>query len=205
MSRLRVVTLLLALAPVAGCATLSFKAGAGPDRMSSDEHNCGQAGDEGFADCMRNLGYYVTDGAIGSPDTGAAASPVAAGVTPTPTPSALVPPTTVAPAPVATAASAPPAAASPVPSVPAPPAAAATPVAAPAAAPTGSTGLPSVRVASWWKLGGSAAGLDNSIATCTQKLGSPHQPAPGATVVTLAMRDCLRGDGWIAYGESSAP
>jgi len=179
------VVLFAALATLSACATLSFKPGAGPDRMSADEHACGQAGDEGFVECMRNLGYYMSDGAIGSPLT---PTPVvaAAVATVTPTP-------TAAPAAVATAA---PVAATAV------PAAAAAPAAAP---PDTSGGLPRVRVGSWWKLGGSAAGLDSSIAGCVQKLGTPHQPPPGAQVVTIGMRDCLRGDGWIAYNETPVP
>ena len=189
------VVLFAALATLSACATLSFKPGAGPDRMSADEHACGQAGDEGFVECMRNLGYYMSDGAIGSPLTPTPVVAAAADASLTPTP-------TAAPAVVATAA--------PVPASPPPathsPTVAPAPAAASATAPTDTSGgLPRVRVGSWWKLGGSAAGLDSSIAGCVQKLGTPHQPPPGAQVVTIGMRDCLRGDGWIAYNETPVP
>lgn len=65
--------------------------------------------------------------------------------------------------------------------------------------------LPRVRVGSWWKLGGNAAGLDAAIAACVVKLGTPHQPSANATVVTVALRDCLRADGWYAYDQSPVP
>lgn len=202
--RLTAAVVAVCLLPLAaGCPTVSFKAGASPERMQADEHACGQGGDEGFVQCMRNLGYYVTDGAIGSPDTSpppaapvaaepVAAAPAAASATAPPTATPIVPPPPVSPSPTA------------ITTTPAPATAAPAMTSAPAAAAT-SSGLPSVRVGSWWKLGGSAAALDSSIATCTQKLGEPHRPAPNAQVVTLAMRDCLRGDGWFAYNVTDLP
>ncbi len=70
------------------------------------------------------------------------------------------------------------------------------------AMPPGSESLPRVRVSSWWKLGGSAAGLQKSVDTCIDKLGPPHRPDPGVIFVTAAMRDCLRSEGWYSYGEA---
>jgi hypothetical protein len=208
------MAVLLLAATLAGCgATFSFKPGAGPDRMSSDEHQCGQAGDEGFVECMRSLGWYVSDGEIGSAPTVTpivAAAEVPSAAPPAVTPAALkvAPPTVAAPspaaeperaiaveAPVATPPAAVEASAAPSPLptathiVPAP--------AVQAPGPGGET-LPRVRVGSWWKFGGSAAALDASVAACVAKLGPPHQPDRGAIVVTVALRDCLKAEGWYA-------
>lgn len=213
------------LAALAGCGmVMSFKPGAGPDRMAADEHACGQAGDEGFVECMRNLGWYMSGGEIGSsPTPGAEATePHAAAAGSTAAPTATSPPVAPASAPARAIVPSPAPAAKSTASVDAVPTVPSATVAAPVAAmptasptaaaeqgavaaPAASDSLPRVRVGSWWKLGGSAAGLDSSIAACVTKLGAPHQPDPGAIIVTVALRDCLRADGWYAYDVSAAP
>lgn len=62
-----------------------------------------------------------------------------------------------------------------------------------------------IRVASWWKLGGTPASLDTDITACVDKLGATHRPSPAATEVTPALRDCLRQRGWRSLGETAAP
>jgi hypothetical protein len=64
--------------------------------------------------------------------------------------------------------------------------------------------LARVDVASWWKLGGSAADLDRAIEACVGDLGAAHRPEPGARIVTAGMRACLRARGWYAFGGSGA-
>jgi hypothetical protein len=211
-SQTRPVVSTVVLALLSGCATFSFKPGAGPDRMATDEHSCGQAGSEGFEDCMRNLGWYISDGTVGSPPLPAGATPITvAEAEAAPTAAAAVPaapkatvasvPVVATPAAHVTAVPTPtavPAAAAPPPTAPAP---AVVPAASLPSSVPGSEELPKVQIGSWWKLGGSAAGLDSSIKACVAKLGAPHQPTPSATVVTIAMRDCLRADGWYPYNE----
>ncbi|MBK6658834.1 MAG: hypothetical protein IPG43_12055 [Proteobacteria bacterium] len=72
-------------------------------------------------------------------------------------------------------------------------------------APTPSTKAPSdplkkLTVASWWKLGGSASGLEADQANCGATLGEAHRVAPNAKLVTVGMLRRLRGKGWFAVG-----
>lgn len=196
MKRVTLASILAAgIFAAAGCANLtaSFKPGANPVSTVEDEAECLKAGDSdlAFRDCMRDRGWYIS----GDSATSRTPPPLAAEPVPTPAPAAAAVPA---------------AATAPSPERPPTPLAAASPTASPAPAaalaptgpPPGSETLPKVKVGSWWKLGGSAAGLDGSIAACTRKLGTPHQPDANATVVTAAMRDCLEADGWHAYGAS---
>lgn len=192
---------------VAGCATVSFKRGAGPESMSVDEKACraSTSDEDGFLQCMRDRGWYiaVTKPAPGGgleveEPTGLApaepVTPALAAVVPTPKATqAVAAPTTIAPTP----ASIDPAAATPVAVVPAPAS-----IGAAAVAPAAPDSLPRVRVSSWWKLGGTAADLDRSIAACVAQLGEPHKPDANATVVTVALQSCLRQAGWYSFGGS---
>ena len=186
---------------LAGCGSVTFKRGAGPDSMAADERSCRAAGPDeaGFAACMRERGWFVamtgeeakTTGAAdrwleaqqGEPS--AASTPAASAQPATETPSARP----VAPA---TGTSVAPAHAAPIaPAAPMPRTEPAEPTFDP---------MTEVTVASWWKLGGSAAALDSAIAGCVASLGVAHRPDPGARRVTTGMRACLRADGWFAVG-----
>jgi len=213
--RLRILCCLLSLAPaaLAGCATFSFKPGANPVSIAEDEASCRKAGDSdlAFRDCMRERGWFISGGTAATP-TPTAAQPAAATSAATAVPAASPraagspkqPQTAVPTAAAAVEApAAAPAAPAAQPVAPAPAAPAAQPV-APAPAAAGGA-LPRIRVGSWWKLGGTASGLDAAISACVRKLGAPHQPDANATVVTEAMRDCLKQDGWYPYDVSPSP
>ena len=175
---------------LAGCATVTFKRGASPDAMAADERACRNAGTDeaAFVECMRNRGWFVheinrvgdgtsTDARVTEPRAPGAGSAVAAGdEVARRAPGA-------APAPKGTG-----------------------PPSATAAGPPAGTADPLARinVASWWKLGGSAADLDRAIDKCVGELGTAHRPNPGATVVTAGLRACLRAADWYAVGVSAS-
>ncbi|MEX2481582.1 MAG: hypothetical protein WD928_12065 [Gammaproteobacteria bacterium] len=184
----------MALAAVlAACGNVTFKRGADPTAMAADERSCRTSApdDAGFAACMRERGWFVAlsgeDAATSKAadrwleahhdEKPAAVMSQAVTVAPGPAPAADVASpssdddaSTPAPAPVATAAK-------------------------PAFDP-----LAEATVASWWKLGGSAAALDAAIADCVVDLGVAHRPDPGARRVTAGLRACLRAEGWFAVG-----
>lgn len=58
---LRVVSLLLGLLIVIGCAGVSFKRGASADSMAADERDCRSSTDneEQYIKCMRDRGYSM--------------------------------------------------------------------------------------------------------------------------------------------------
>jgi len=88
---------------------------------------------------------------------------------------------------------------------------AAPPAPAPEAPPRAAAGTPKpdssamVRIASWWKFGGTPASLDADMQACQADLGPGHAPQSGGTLVTVGMRDCLRERGWRGAGEAPAP
>jgi hypothetical protein len=183
------VSVAVAVAALAGCANISFKRGASGDAMAADERACrNETSDEaGYVECMRKRGAYVAGRSATSP-----AATVQATQTPTAVPAAPVAPDADAPNGKAT-----------VPPPPALPATVTTPL--PPASPTPVDPLEQISVASWWKLGANPADLDKAIDACVIKLGPAYRPGPGATVVTVALRDCLRQDGWFAVGKGSSP
>jgi hypothetical protein len=196
------------MAVLAGCGSVTFKRGAGPDSMAADERRCrAAAADEaGFAACMREGGWFVAmTGEEGAKASAADRWMEAQKVDQNATDAATAPADGSAPAAVleeSGSGSTAPAAANvaatsrtrPVvkESVP-------TPVPAAAAEPNFDP-LAEVAVASWWKLGGSAATLDNAIAACVSELGVAHRPDAAAKSVTAGMRACLRAGGWFAVG-----
>ncbi|MGE0860028.1 MAG: hypothetical protein AB7I01_02250 [Gammaproteobacteria bacterium] len=185
----------------AGCGEVMFKRGAGPGDMSNAQADCRKnAKDEdAYAGCMRAAGYVyekpTTEGVLFVAPTPVEAEPATAGVpaaagesdassiaagaalAPSPAPGQLT--ATVEPAARAGESVAKP---KPAPKLPADP-------------------LAQVNVASWWKLGGSAGGLDADQASCAEKLGEAHKTAPNAKRVTVGMVSCLRGKGWFAVGQ----
>lgn len=175
---------------LAGCgATMSYKRGAGPDAMQADEQACRgtAAALESYVACMRARGWTVRGGE--NPAESAAAASwltrlrASDGGDAAPASSS---PATSSPAAEPLALTADPAA----------PAALASDADAASAPPFDP--LAEVVIASWWKLGGSAAGLDAAIAGCVDELGAPHRPAGTARRVTAGLRACLRTSGW--YG-----
>jgi len=54
-------------------------------------------------------------------------------------------------------------------------------------------------VKNWFKLGGTADGLAAAKQRCATKLGAPDRSEPESQVVTGAMLDCLRNEGWRAF------
>ena len=195
-----------ALALLDGCGTVTFKRGASSGAMEADERACRDAttNEAAYVECMRDRGWYI-GGAGAAPDTQATETPI-----PRPTASTESVPGIPAATPTATVTTNPPKADAPEPPPSVTPAAAAvlTPVvAAPPsqatveASPEPSDPLARVEVASWWKLGGSPAGLERAIEACVAKLGEAHRPDPGARIVTAGMRTCLREAGWYPFGK----
>jgi len=89
-----------------------------------------------------------------------------------------------------------------VPTVPAPiqaaqpPAPASTPAPAPVQDPK--SGLETISVKNWWRIGVGVSNLDASVDTCVAQLGPAHQPAPGYHTVTRSLAACLKTEGWHA-------
>jgi hypothetical protein len=199
-----VILAIVALAFASGCATVSFKRGAGPGDAKADEDACRATSQspEAYADCLRAKGWMVRSSGAGS-----AAAPVAA---PEPTPPAVAEPSPVPqPTPLPGGKpKTPPAKATPAPVATS--GAAAKPAAPAAAAPSAKASPQPldpnahVTVQSWWKLGGTAAGLDLAIDACVKELGAAHRPSPAATDVTVALRDCLRRAKWFPVGGTGA-
>lgn len=215
-----VVLAIVALVWLAGCATVSFKRGAGPGAAKADEDACRAttASPEDYADCLRNHGWMVnTPGVAAEPASAPAPAPGAPPAQGAPADAGLTPPAAVpaakpaphsatAPGPSGTAKpttaiSGEPAAPPTAPPETAPAAKASTPAAAvapPAAKPLDP--MTKVTVSSWWKMGGTNAQLDAAVKACVDELGPAHQPNVGPTEVTIALRDCLREKKWFAVG-----
>jgi len=214
------VTVVIACTFTAGCTSVTFKRGATPTTMAADESRCRNAdpADAAFRACMRDKGWFVAGGSDaatstdGFPDRAGEhtsplakvidfSAPIPAAETQAPAPATTPTMSTQSQAPATS-----PAATTatprqrplPVAAVVSAPSA---PAAAPAAAPI-TTEPTLIGVASWWKFGGTAGGLDADIAACTHKLGNGHRPAPAATLVTREMGACLREHGWYALGKS---
>jgi len=159
----------------AGCASLTFKRGASPEALRSDERACRaeSSDDAGYGECMRDRGAFVA-GAAGMAPGGDGA------------PKAVEPPR-----------------GDPMHGVE--PAPAMEQQAAPAIAPPTDSEEPLdplalVTISSWWKLGASGDALDGAIDTCASELGETHRPAKGAANVTVGLRECLRKAGWYPLG-----
>lgn len=192
------------LALAAGCGEVTFKRGASPEAATAAERECRAAteGEDQYIECMRKRGWFVmkTDEiddklGIGGHEE-ATPSPPAEPAAAAPASSASAPSSGAAQAAPAVGATAP----SPNPAATS---SSGTPAAAAASATVAAKPDPIARieVSSWWKFGGTAAGLDAAIAACSTELGDAHRPEPGARVVTSAMKDCLRRAGWRAVGE----
>lgn len=196
-----VVLAIVALLLATGCATVTFKPGAGPGSAKADEDACRAASETqaAYVACLRERGWMVGGKAAESAPTKRAASAPAAQPTAVP----AKPSTTAQPAPAAAPAKSkettPPADTKPA--TPAPPTRAGYPDAAePAAEEAPLDPNTRINVSSWWKLGGTAADLDRAVAACVDELGAAHKPNAAVTEVTVALKDCLRAKKWIAVG-----
>lgn len=186
----------IALVGVTGCATVSFKRGAGPGNAKADEDACRATttSPEAYGDCLRERGWMVS-----TPGTATEEPAALAPAAPAPPPAAL-------PAPVKSPSSAakPGASAAPVaPVAPEPSPRATGKSAAAAAAPPAEKPLDpmtKVTVSSWWKMGGTNDDLARAVSECVAELGPAHEPNVGPTQVTIGLRDCLRGKKWFAVG-----
>lgn len=192
-----------ALIALAGCAEVTFKRGAGPGEMQATEQACREktATVEAYKSCLHAAGFIYAkptgDTALFAEDENDAGIAVASEA--------------IAEAEAASATAAPGAA----PSVTAAESSAAAPTVSVEASGRAGESLPQaakpqakapadplkkVTVASWWKLGGTAGGLEADQATCGTSLGDAHHVAPNAKVVTVGMLRCLKTKGWFAVG-----
>lgn len=180
------------LIAVGGCAEVTFKRGAGPGEMQATEQGCRarSADVEAYKACLNAAGFlyakptgdtalFADDGEtadVAATDTGIAtavhedAAPIADAGAPT-----------VKVEPSGRAGESLPQAATRKTKAPADP-------------------LKKVTVASWWKLGGTAGGLEADQGSCATSLGDAHRVAPNAKVVTVGMLRCLKTKGWFAVG-----
>lgn len=52
------------------------------------------------------------------------------------------------------------------------------------------------KINSWWKMGGNRDALEQSMTTCTDKLGEAHQPDRKQQIFTRAFAACMYENGW---------
>lgn len=192
---LALVTLLAA----SGCATVTFKRGAGPGGAKADEDACRATSttQAAYVACLRERGWMV-GGKAAEPAPREKAAPVSAPTAAPAKPSAAAD-TAPAGGPANSKETAPPAETQPAKATP--PARAGYPAAdEPAAEEAPLAPDTRIDVSSWWKLGATAADLDRAVAACVDELGAAHRPNPAVTEVTVALKDCLRAKKWIAVG-----
>lgn len=188
-----------ALVLASGCAEVTFKRGAGPGEMQATEQGCRakSADVEAYKACLHAAGFiyakpsgdavlFADEQPTGAADEDGFAVGNAPGPSPTP---ASGPATTAAESGDAPTVSVAPSGRAGE-SLPQPPKAA-----------VPADPLKKVTVASWWKLGGTAGGLEADQASCGAQLGDTHTIAPNAKVVTIGMLRCLKGKGWYAVGQ----
>ncbi len=186
-----------ALVTLTGCAEITFKRGAGPGEMQATEQGCREktADVEAYKACLHAAGFTY---AKPSGDTVLFVEQDEEQVATDESSES----TTEAEAPVATSTNAS-AASDAAPTVSVEPSGRAgqsLPQAAKAKSKVPTDPLKQVTVASWWKLGGTAGGLEADQGTCATTLGNAHRVAPNAKVVTVGMLRCLKGKGWFAVG-----
>ena len=185
--RASVALTVCAIVALSGCAEVMFKRGAGPGSMQSAQPSCReQSADEtAYGNCLRAAGYVYakpsTSGALFVAPTAETAAPFEG--------------ETVAPPPAADSAAL---------TAHVEPAARAGVSFAPTTAPTPKSvvnPLREVTVASWWKLGGNAGGLEADQGSCAGQLGDAHKVAANSKLVTVGMRGCLNSKGWFVVGK----
>lgn len=199
------VSTIIALLLATGCATVTFKRGAGPGGAKADEDTCRATSESqaAYVACLRERGWMVGGKDAESATKKRAASAPAAPPAAQPAPIPAKPSTAAQPepagAPVKSKDMTPPAASEPA--KPTPPTRAGYPdPEEPAAEEAPLEPTAKINVSSWWKVGGTAADLDRAVAACVDELGATHEPNPAITEVTVALKDCLRAKKWIAVG-----
>lgn len=178
-----------ALVTLCGCAEVTFKRGAGPGEMQATEQGCRDktADVEAYKACLHAAGfiYAKPSGAtalfVEQNEEQSATNEVAPSTVETEVPAAI---------PAATSDAAP-----TVKVEPSGRAGQALPQAAKPKSKLAADPLKQVTVASWWKLGGTAGGLEADQGTCATTLGNAHRVAPNAKLVTVGMLRCLKGKG----------
>ena len=179
------------IAALNGCAEVTFKRGAGPGQMQAAEQTCRDttADADAYAACLRAAGfiYAKPSGAtalfVEPEDTSSDVTDASDSTT-----------TDTAPAAASSVAAA------TVSVEPSGRAGQTLSQASQAKAKVPTSPLKEITVASWWKLGGTAAGLEADQMTCGNTLGNAHRVAANAKVVTVGMLACLRGKAWFAVG-----
>jgi hypothetical protein len=213
-----VVFAIVALLLATGCATVTFKRGAGPGGAKADEDACRASSETqaAYVACLRERGWMVGGKGAEPAPRAKSAAPVTAPAAPPARPSAPAQPAPTG-APVQAKEMTPPAEspgrapsgatetvpppAETKPAKPAPPARAGYPDAEePAAEEAPLDPDTKINVSSWWKLGGTGADLDRAVAACVDELGAAHRPNRAVTEVTVALKDCLRAKKWFAVG-----
>ena len=198
--RLALLLSVYVLGGVTACGEVTFKRGAGPDAMQASEQSCrAKTSDvDAYAGCLRAAGYtyakpsetdalFVDEKDEPAADESAAALADTAGTETIP----HQPPADVAALNHA----------APTVSVePSDRAGQSQPTSAKAKTKLIADPLAEVSVASWWKLGGTARGLESDQGLCAGTLGHAHRVAPNAKVVTIGMLRCLKDNGWFAVG-----
>jgi len=168
----RVAGLLLpAILLLGGCADVAFKRGGSSADFDAARQACHRTTTDNAAyrSCLSNAGWSVVAEANG----------------PAPTePDAPVP---AAPAPIQTA--------QPSASLTVKGVAASVPQ---APGQDAKSGLDTISVKNWWRIGVGSSSLDASVDTCVARLGPAHQPAPGYHTVTRSLVACLKTEGWHA-------
>ncbi len=191
-----------ALSSMFGCAEVTFKRGAGPDAMQATEQSCREKTTDvdAYAGCLRAAGYTYAKPSDSAALFGDQAQQAAANESDAVMPDATV--TEETPAPVAAAGVADDSIiTAPTVSVePAERAGESLPQTTKPKARINRDPLAEVTVASWWKLGGTAGGLEADQGVCANTLGNAHRVAPNAKVVTIGMLRCLKDKGWFAVG-----
>lgn len=214
-----VVLAIVALLLATGCATVTFKPGAGPGGAKADEDACRAASETqaAYVACLRERGWMVGGKAaepaprakVAAPATAPAAVPTKPSTSAQPAPAGAPakskemtpPPEGPGRAPSGDPEAVPAPHAETKPAKPTPPARAGYPDAEePTAEEAPLDPDTKINVSSWWKLGGNSADLDRAVAACVDELGATHKPNPAITEVTVALKDCLRAKKWIAVG-----
>lgn len=165
-------------AMAAGCGTVGFKRGAGGSAMPADEAACrAQSSDPtAFRLCMRERGWAIA-GSPGAP-TEVVSEPEGARTDSSSSMGAGSQTSAAASSDAPASTERPATQAEPLPP------------------------LTTIRVDSWWKLGGTTADFDRALAACVATLGEEHRPPGPPTLVTIALHDCLKASKWHALGGS---
>ncbi len=176
-------TLLILSICVISCSSISYKRGATPEAMTEDENIClaDNMLEGEFQSCMRDNGWFITDGAtiektIGVTKNHSPATLLRQGVE-VRDPSSMTVERIAAMSDIRTEDH----------------------LLEPKI--NEGHGNKTMRsIASWWKIGGTANSLERDIAKCAGGLGEIHYSESGTTLFNDGMTKCLKGRGWHGIG-----